>query len=521
MTCKTKLAFGMIFFLWLIHFSIYNHFTWGALLIFTLPFALALGLRVFFTQLFSYHLVLVLFLILNVISETKYFFTRRALTVQDIFYVKQASSVSGFMPLGKGIIIALALLSLFIPYKKWQPQKKFLPALGALVYAVYLYGNSLPVFYATNAALAKLQIGFNYFSLHDNIKQNGIFAHLIQTLAMDAKPKPGPHNFFANMRQPAKALSLSLEGYDIFVITCESCYFEDNPHSLLHNDFDRLLQTGHKLSGVVSPVYGGNTVEAEFEAITGFPANGLPGVKFQLYGKNFSPKETLPMSLKRKGYTSYYYHNGVRSIWNRKVALPKFGFEKEFFLRDMKMSQEQSAWPPDSIAYNKVLEQYAISAKSPTPVYNQVMTFYTHGPYPDENGDGGVGIYNHKVKVVVDDYLAFEQKLSEIAKKNGRKIAIFMFGDHKPSLNEVYYKNDTFPKNYFSEGSEALSENDFHLKQDFSSDALTHLGNVSLFFKLLNEDTPAFPSEFANKPIYCLPAMIANLTGTNSSKYFT
>lgn len=61
MTSKVKLAFGMVFLLWLIHFSIYNHFTWGALLIFLLPFALALGLRVFFTQLFSYHLVLVLF----------------------------------------------------------------------------------------------------------------------------------------------------------------------------------------------------------------------------------------------------------------------------------------------------------------------------------------------------------------------------------------------------------------------------------------------------------------------------
>lgn len=420
--------------------------------------------------------------------------------------------------MGKAIIIGLALLSLFTPYKKWQPQKKYLPALVAILVAIYGYGNSLVVFDSTNSALAKMDIGFNYFSPHDNIKQNGIFAHLIQTLAMNATPKAGPHHFLANLKPAQKNLAPSLEGYDIFVITCESCYFENQANSLFHNDFSRLLASGYKLSSLVSPVYGGNTAEAEFEIMTGFPANGLPGVKFQLYGKNFSPKESLPILLKRNHYKSYYYHNGNPSSWNREEALPKFGFEKEFFLDDM--TKESISWPQDAVLYNKVLDLYANDAKSPTPVYNQIMTFYSHGPYNDEHGDGGIGSYNQKVKVVVEDYLAFEQKLSEIAKQNGRKIAVFIFGDHKPSLNEVFYKNDTFPKNYFSEGAQALSENNFHLRQDFTPADLSHVDKVSVFFKLINEKTPDFPKTFADKPIYCLPAMIANSTRTATSKYY-
>lgn len=518
MTSKSKMAFGMIFLLWLIHFSMYNHFTWGALLIFLLPFALALGLRVFFTQFFSYHLILVLFLVLNVISETKYFFTQRVLMAQDLFYLRQASAVHGFMPTGKVIIISLALLSLFIPYKKWQPQKKYIPALAALILAIFFYGNSLIVFDTTNTALAKANIGFNYFSPHDNIKQNGIFAHLIQTLAMNAKPKAGPHQFFANAKTLQKNLAPSLEGYDIFVIACESCYFENSANSLFHNDFSRLLTSGYKLSSLVSPVYGGNTAEAEFEVITGFPANGLPGVKFQLYGKNFSPKETLPILFKNNQYRSYYYHNGIPSTWNREEALSKFGFDKEFFLDDM--TKDHSTWPQDEIVYNKALELYAQDAKRPTPVYNQIMTFYSHGPYHEEHGDGGIGSYNQKVKVVVEDYLVFEQKLSAIAKQNGRKIAIFVFGDHKPSLNAVFYKNDTFPKSFFNEGTNASSDNDFHLRQDFTSEDLSHVDKVSVFFKLINEKTPEFPKAFADKPIYCLPAMIANSTGMKSSRYY-
>jgi len=438
---------------------------------------------------------------------------------QDLFYLKQATSVHGFMPVGKMIIIALALLSLFIPYKKWQPQKKYAPVLLGVACAVYLYGNSLSVFEKVNSALAKIEIGFNYFSPRDNIKQNGIFIHLIQTLAINTKPKAGPHQFFANMKPNPKNLVPALEGYDIFIIACESCYFENKPASLLHNDFARLLSNGHKFSHLVSPVYGGNTAEAEFEAITGFPANGLPGVKFQIYGSGFPPKETLPILLKKNQYRSYYYHNGIPSSWNREEALPKLGFEQDFFYDDM--TKEKTTWARDSVAYNKILELYAIEAKSPAPIYNQIMTFYTHGPYHDEQGDGGISSYNKKVKLVVDDYLDFEKSLSIIAKQNNRKIAIFIFGDHKPSLNEVFYKNDTFPKNFFSDGDEASTNDDFHLRADFSSEDLTHVDKVSLFFKLINEKTPDFPAAFANKPIYCLPAMIANSTGMKTSKYYT
>ena len=518
MTSKAKLAFGMVFLLWLIHFSIYNHFTWGALLIFLLPFVLAQGLRVFFTQLFSYHLILVLFLALNVISETKYFFTQRVLMAQDLFYLKQASAVHGFMPTGKIVIIGLALLSLLIPYKKWEPQKKYLPVLIAVVTAISLYGNSVSIFGATNSALAKIDIGFNYFSFHDNIKQNGIFAHLIQTLAMSAKPKAGPHSFFANLNQPQKDLTPSLQGYDIFVIACESCYFEEKSNSVFRNDFSRLLDHGYKSSHLVSPVYGGNTAEAEFEVITGFPANGLPGVKFQLYGKNFAPKETLPIVLKKNKYRPYYYHNGMPSAWNREEALPKFGFSKEFYLKDM---TNDNSWPQDAVVYNKVLDIYTRDAKSSEPAYNQIMTFYSHGPYHEENGDGGISSYNRKIKVVVDDLLAFEQQLTDIAKQHGRKIAIFVFGDHKPSLNEVFYKNDTFPKSFFNDGAEALADGDFHLRQDFTPNDLTHVDKVSVFFKVLNANTPEFPTAFADKPIYCLPAMIANSTGIKDSNYYS
>lgn len=494
--------------------------------LFLFPVLVAIALRSVFTPIFAYHVVLVSTVVLNLVSEVKFSVSQKVLSFQDLVYLSQASEVHDFLPLPILIIIALAIATLFIPYKKLNFKWQLIPVPIALVLALHTYSTNLHFMANTNKALAKYaDIRLNFFNLRDNIKGNGILLHLAQTMSMSVKPEKGAHNFYGTRAVAAKSAppKNNLMGYDIFLVTCESCYFEDDKKSPLHNDFARLIQDGYQRTTMISPVYGGNTSEAEFELLTGLPARGLPGIKFQVYGEGFAEKVySFPGFAKKSGYASYYYHNTPSVHWNRDVALEKFSFDDTYYIEDMN-PPEDLRWVRDFYLYDKVLAQYEESIKSPAPVYNQLMTVFSHGSYPDKDGDGGIADYNQKVKLTMDDYFKFEEKLTTLAKKSGRKVAIFIVGDHKPSLNKAFFQLQTVSHTHFMADEKAAEENDFRFKDTINASGLMETGRVPFFAKILSNDkikTEELIKPFADKPLYCFPAYLAGEIDITKSQYF-
>ena len=516
----------MLFLLWLSHFCIYNFFGHGAVGLFLFPVLIAFALRAFFTPIFAYHIVLVFVVVLNLVSEVKFLISQKVLSFQDLVYLSQASDVHDFLPLSMKLLIGLTIATLFIPYKKLNFKWQLVPVPVALILGLYIYSTNLNFMANTNLALRKYaDIRITFFNLRDNIKGNGILLHLAQTMGMSAKPVKGAHHFYkpndtGNKRAVA---SNTLKGYDIFLVTCESCYFEDDKNSPLHNDFIRLIQEGYSRTSMISPVYGGNTSEAEFELLTGLPSKGLPGNKFQVYGSGFAEHVySFPGFAKKSGYLSYYYHNTPRVHWNRDVALQKFSFESTYFIEDMNYVKDQ-IWARDFYLYDKVLAQYEESIKSPTPVYNQLMTVFSHGSYKDVDGDGGVADYNHKIAITLDDYFKFERKLRDIAAKANRQIVIFMVGDHKPSLNKVFFHSKTISPSEYRASDESVEKDDFRFTENITPSGLIEIGRVPFFVKVIGKDT-RLASEIikplADKPLFCFPGYLASEIDITKSQFF-
>lgn len=524
---EMKLFWAMIFGLWLSHFCIYNFIGPGVAGLFLFPIILAFALRVVFTPIFAYHFVLVLTIILNLISEVKFFYSQKVLSVQDLMYMNQAADVHDFLPIPTLLVIVVALSTLFIPYKKFNFSWKAIPVAGLMIFAHFAYAGDIKTAAVMNAFLNKYaDIRLSLYNLRDNVRGNGILLHLTQTLAMSAKPEKGPHNFYAETKTTSDSIALAkaIKGYDIFLINWESGYFDQNSNSPLHNDFKRLIESGYQITSMISPVYGGNTSEAEFELMTGMPAKGLPGIKFQLYGSSFSEEaSTLPKYAKNFGYRSYYYHNTPKVHWNRDVALPKFNFEKVFFVEDMNTAFDMDTWVRDYFLYNKVLSQYKESIKSPGPVFNHIMNVYSHGFYTEKDGDGGLADFNSKISISMDDYFKFEQEAIETAKLAGRKAVFFIVGDHKPSLNKTYFQTKTVSPTHYIAMSDAATKNDFRFKENLNSQGLLEIGRVPFFIKIFDGkkmDNSLLIKPLADKPLFCFPAFLFNENKEPASSYF-
>src|SRR5581483_634170 len=81
----------------------------------------------------------------------------------------------------------------------------------------------------------------------------------------------------------------------------------------------------------LSPAFAGQTANAEFEILCGFPLDRV-SVKFE---EGFNDKiPALPHLLKEIGYRTVASHPNAPGFWNRKVAYNKLGFETFWALPD-------------------------------------------------------------------------------------------------------------------------------------------------------------------------------------------
>ena len=200
--------------------------------------------------------------------------------------------------INKASIFLGFFLSFFAAPNYWS---FIFPALGETV--ILLYGKSEWPYYIS-------------WSWSENIKKNGVFAHLIQTS-------------FRTM--PSKALDDERNTYDLYktnrfstqydhivFILCESCW---NDKNYFNEPFKSLEQQGLISLRGVSPVYGGGTPNSEFEMYTALSSNTIiNGTVFQEYNSKFFNAKTIVSSLRKKGYSTVAMHNFSKSFWLRNEA---------------------------------------------------------------------------------------------------------------------------------------------------------------------------------------------------------
>jgi phosphoglycerol transferase MdoB-like AlkP superfamily enzyme len=157
-----------------------------------------------------------------------------------------------------------------------------------------------------------------------------------------------------------------------------------------HPNFKKLA--ANKMGFSVSPVVGGKTAQAEFEALCGAPAfEELAGVEFN--GFTGAPAYCLPGTLQLAGYQTIASNAYNPSFFNAPNAYQGMGFAKMYFPKEYVSSSDtylskgdtsgEMGYMFDSTLFTQNLEFITPFLKDSDgpPLFNYVLTVYGHFPH--------------------------------------------------------------------------------------------------------------------------------------------
>jgi hypothetical protein len=208
----------------------------------------------------------------------------------------------------------------------------------------------------------------------------------------------------------------------------------------LPKDFRKLWkQTGN--STILSPVFGGYTANAEFEALCGFPVL-KDAVKFERDLKNDVP--CLPRLLAEQGYTTIASHPNVPVFWNRVNAYRRIGFETYWSLQDFEQLDMVREFMSDASLYQQVLDKLEPMLASGKPLLNYIVTYFGHWNYPlrgerapvieTDSAVPEVGSYANTAYYKARELMDF----LKVLRQRDPDSLIVIFGDHLPFLGENF-----------------------------------------------------------------------------------
>ena len=163
--------------------------------------------------------------------------------------------------------------------------------------------------------------------------------------------------------------------------------FSRNPR---HPDYAELVGDNQGFS--ISPVFGGDTAQAEFEALCGVPAlSQISLIEFNSFTGH--PAGCMPTILHQAGYTTYVSNAYVPDFFNTVKAYTGIGFDKIYFAREFAPGRESYLTAKnisevenlffDGDLFNQNLAFLARTLKEhpEQPIFNYVLTIYGHEPH--------------------------------------------------------------------------------------------------------------------------------------------
>ena len=193
----------------------------------------------------------------------------------------------------------------------------------------------------------------------------------------------------------------------------------------------------------ISPAYGGGTVNAAFEMLTGLPSRGvLSGIVYQEYKTHMSPQAwAWPRQLHQQGYKSVAMHNHARTFWQRHVVNPKLGFDAFLGREDLQI-EDPAYFADDRYLFDAAWQM--LKSHPEQPMFMHLTTVYTHGPYKAEN-DHGERDYALRLTHTLQQTAAFVHKVTQ----RYPDTLILLVGDHKPALTRYLYANGVLTPQQF------------------------------------------------------------------------
>lgn len=378
-----------------------------------------------------------------------------AMTVRSI--IDTPAIVLGFVPATMWIAIGVALIVLIaLVFKLWPYGRSTPPIrIGLLLLSCSVLGcvslarapNTIP------------SLGWEVFDQSNGGKRAGIVGNLIlgKMTANDVRRMPDTQKisrFWNEDAVAAPALSHTAladeERPDIVIIQSESLF---DLRKL--NGFDvQVLPTLYnaepgRFAELEVPVYGGRTLQTEFEVLSGVPIsyyNNSMFIYFEIFNK---PMSGLPANLQKYGYATRAIHPARRSFWRRDKALPYLGFDvfvdESSFIRPHEKSTRGLV---TDLALMRSVVSTLDAATGPTMVTG--ITIENHGPWGKQESDLELpetvsAQLDEQGRRQLADYIQRSQAadaslnyLLRSLQARPRKTVVIFYGDHLPALPAVF-----------------------------------------------------------------------------------
>ncbi|OPD45374.1 LTA synthase family protein [Bacillus thuringiensis] len=338
------------------------------------------------------------------------------------------------------------------------------------IFVLYAYGNFANTF--MNKVFQKSGVDFVLWNQNENYASNGFVLGFISNLDTTVMEKPKNYSK-ENMLQIANDIKKQYSGNignekkkekpNIIFVMSESFWdptkvtnlsFSEDPVPNLHHYIEN-FPGGQS----ISPTFGGNTANVEFEALTSYSMSLLkPGsIPYQQVITNKKEIPSIPTALKKEGYYTSAIHSFGRTFFKRDDVYKVLGFDK-FNAEDTMENVDIDGDYISDLAMSKEIIAELEEQKQPTFIH--AVTMQNHFPFTEgrfgENLIEISGLENEESKGELETYTeglrrsdeALQYLIEQLDNLDRPTLLVF-FGDHLPSLgtNKSFYKENGYITN--------------------------------------------------------------------------
>ncbi|AOY18083.1 phosphoglycerol transferase [Bacillus sp. ABP14] len=338
------------------------------------------------------------------------------------------------------------------------------------IFVLYAYGNFANTF--MNKVFQKSGVDFVLWDQNENYASNGFVLGFISNLDTTVMEKPKNYSK-ENMLQIANDIKKQYSGNigsqkkkekpNIIFVMSESFWdptkatnlsFSEDPVPNLHHYIENFPG-----GQTISPTFGGNTANVEFEALTSYSMSLLkPGsIPYQQVITNKKEIPSIPTALKKEGYYTSAIHSFGRTFFKRDDVYKVLGFDK-FNAADTMENVDIDGDYISDLAMSK--EIIAELEKQKQPTFIHAVTMQNHFPFTEGRFGKNLieisGLENEESKGELETYTeglrrsdeALQYLIEQLDNLDRPTLLVF-FGDHLPSLgtNKSFYKENGYITN--------------------------------------------------------------------------
>lgn len=365
-------------------------------------------------------------------------------------------------PIAVGVTIVVLGAIGYVIYKLPTIRIRIWLRAVTLVIATSLIGSFIWVVSARPETIASLKYNNIFWNQKVNYSQNGFLFAFTGNLKHNLMEKPTGYSKesieaiakkYSELPAPSSSNSLPMEANIVYIMNeaffdptrLESLEFSEDPLQFIHGAYPN-KRTGYLLS----PEFGGNTANVEFEALTGLSMNFLNGgsIPYQQRLVKMNAFPSIVSILKERGYGALAIHPFDKTFYQRNKVYPMLGFDD--FISETEMKNNDRITPngyiSDMAAMKEVLQELNSASK---PTFIHLVTMQNHFPFTKGlNGDNSISVkgmdskFKDEIETYVHSSALTDDAMSYLAKelhKIERPTLVVFWGDHLPALsNDIY-----------------------------------------------------------------------------------